>query len=203
MQLQPSYHGFCYCLFLLWSIRVVVALPALEGFFSRNVMGAVTGASPIEGLSALRRDDQQNMPYISRHLTTYSDEGIIANLTLLPNFKQPPIYYINKDILWQYINATTILPVNVHNVTISAQSNAHPHYQIKLGKKVEGVKGSWRFAGSMLYYDFPGKAETVGLFHKCHPATGWEGIFMYAQQEEPPMGCEPYTFHTWIHQHRK
>ncbi|KAH6914914.1 hypothetical protein BKA70DRAFT_1557269 [Coprinopsis sp. MPI-PUGE-AT-0042] len=204
MQRQATYLSFWHALVLLCSVSVVVALPAFDGFFGRSSMGAVVpGASPIEGLSALRRDDQESIPWVSRHLTTYEAEGVPANVTLLPNYRQPPIYYVNKDILWQYINGTTILPVNVHNVTESAQTNSHPNYQLKLGQKVEGVRGTWRFSGSMLYHDFPGKVDTVGLFYKCSPATGWEGIFMYAQQQEPPMGCEPFTFHTWIHQHRK
>ncbi|EAU84779.2 hypothetical protein CC1G_00298 [Coprinopsis cinerea okayama7 len=108
--------------------------------------------------------------------------GTIGNLTILPNDRMPVLYYLTKETLWQYVNETTILPVNVHNVTESALKYRHPPFQLVIGRKIEGIRGSWRFAGSMLYYEFPGKEETQGLFFKCEPSSGFSGVFMFYQQ---------------------
>ncbi|TFK28747.1 hypothetical protein FA15DRAFT_574575, partial [Coprinopsis marcescibilis] len=108
--------------------------------------------------------------------------GAFGNLTLLPNYRLPPLYYLKKDRIWQYVNDTTVFPLNVLNVTASAAENRHPPFQLTLGRKIEGVEGGlWRWSGSMLYYDFPGKTETQGLFFMCEN-NRINGVFMYCQQ---------------------
>lgn len=107
------------------------------------------------------------------------------------NAKNPSVFYVRKNQLYQYVNDTTIYPVNVHNVTIPRV----PPLQLRLGKNLDGLKGgTWRFAGSMLYYDFPGRDEELlkenqpeylkhyrsqGLFYICDFPDGTSGVFMF------------------------
>ncbi|KAG2013668.1 hypothetical protein CC2G_010552 [Coprinopsis cinerea AmutBmut pab1-1] len=190
-----------YALVLFSTLRLVHGLPALNSFFGRGLSGQiVVGVTPIEAIATVNRESHY-APAQTRHLTR--EPGTIGNLTILPNDRMPVLYYLTKETLWQYVNETTILPVNVHNVTESALKYRHPPFQLVIGRKIEGIRGSWRFAGSMLYYEFPGKEETQGLFFKCEPSSGFSGVFMFYQQREEPIGCEPFTLHSFIPDDRR
>lgn len=121
--------------------------------------------------------------------------GQAGNLTIKGNTKNPASYFVRKNQLYQYVNDTTIYPVNVYNVTLPRT----PPLQLRTSRKAEGLKGgSWRFAGSMLYYDFPGRDDeymlkensadaqyldqiyrSQGLFYNCAFSDGGQGVFMF------------------------
>ncbi|KAF6762618.1 hypothetical protein DFP72DRAFT_876356 [Ephemerocybe angulata] len=150
---------------------------------------------------------------ITRHLSGQAGEP--GNVTIGVNVKNPSIFFVQKNQLYQYINDTTILPVNVYNVTI----NKAPPLQLILGKQPDGLKGgSWRFAGSMLYYDFPGRDESFlkennpeylkyfrsqGLFYHCAFPNAKSGVFMFYYLQDSGVSCTPFTLHSFMHEKKK
>lgn len=91
------------------------------------------------------------------------------------NTKVPPLFYIHNDQLWLFHNASTILPVNVQNSTLSSQLPL----QLVVGKQREGVKGGgWRWQGTMLVYE-QGRATNNGVYYSCQDTSGLMGLFMF------------------------
>lgn len=89
--------------------------------------------------------------------------------------QNPPLFYIHNDQLWHYHNASTILPVNVQNATLSSQLPL----QLVVGSKREGVKGGgWRWQGTQLVYE-QGKASNSGVYYSCQDTNGLMGLFMF------------------------
>ena len=90
----------------------------------------------------------------------------------------PPLFYVHNSQLYYYHNMTTIFPMNVHNSTLSSPFP----YQMKVGKKQEGIKGGhWRWQGTMLYYE-RGTGSNGGVFYSCKdPTGGLTGLYMFLQ----------------------
>ncbi|KAG2020967.1 hypothetical protein CC2G_006247 [Coprinopsis cinerea AmutBmut pab1-1] len=183
-----------YWLFFTLLPSLVLGLPwdAING---RSAMGSmVTGAAPLEGIGPLR---QNQVPH-NRHLGIRGGHDALGNLTILVHQLTPPHFIINRRQLYYYMNSTTVFPVNVVNTTLPDR----PPLQLIVGKKREGLKGgSWRFAGSMLYYDYPGNAGSQGIFWSCQMPgqTGpWPGVFLFAPKEENYVNdCNSLTFHNF------
>ena len=108
------------------------------------------------------------------------------------NARVPDTFFVRKGQLYQYVNDTTIYPVNVYNVTMPRV----PPLQLRTERKPDGLRGgTWRFAGSMLYYDFPGRDDdyvlkennaeylkyfrSQGLFYYCDFYDTTSGVFMF------------------------
>ena len=88
----------------------------------------------------------------------------------------PPHFFINGGELWQVTNQTSMLQVNVLNVTGTTVS-PDLHYKLSMGTKQEGLGGSWRWRGTMLHYDL-GKRTNKGLFYFCQTEGGDWGVFL-------------------------
>ncbi|TFK43537.1 hypothetical protein BDQ12DRAFT_731546 [Crucibulum laeve] len=173
---------------LCLSIASVAAIPTWEGLNGRGSMGSlVPGASYIEALGPVRDNEVQ-----TKHLTVHVP-GSLGNLTVAPNSREPPLFYIYQNQLWQFTNETTIYPVNVVNVTGTSDFPL----QLVLGTKREGVStGSWRWRGAMLYYD-QGTKGNQGLFYSCITESELPGVFMFLKPSPTPPGCEPLTLHSF------
>lgn len=65
--------------------------------------------------------------------------------------------------------------MNVHNSTLTSELPL----QLIVGKKQEGVKGgSWRWQGTMLFYE-QGSATNGGVYYACQDTNGLMGLFLY------------------------
>ena len=74
-------------------------------------------------------------------------------------------------------NATTILPVNVRNSTLSSQLPL----QLVVGNERDGVRGgSWRWQGTQLIYE-QGKATNQGAYYSCQDTNGLMGLFLFTK----------------------
>ena len=142
--------------------------------------------------------------------------GIPGQAVIFEN-PSPPLFYINKNQLWQLTNQTSILRVNVHNVTGEA---THPvPYKLALGSKPEGVTGgTWRWRGTMLYFDL-GSKTNHGLYFSCQLRDGTRGVYIALEpyvlsciclrmsliiivhRMDAPEGCKFTTIHSFIRKH--
>lgn len=181
--------------FFLGYVLLVVAIPTWEGLNGRSSIGSlVPGAAYIEAMGPARGHDYQTRHLsvqilgafprlLFRSVTNHIlliNLGQPGNLTLTPNTRAPPLFYINRNQLWQYNNETAIYYVNVMNTT----KTSHFPLQLVLGKRKTGfISGIWQWRGTMLYYD-QGQKGLTGLYYNC-PA----GLFMYLQ---------PYVAHTYV-----
>lgn len=92
----------------------------------------------------------------------------------------PPLFFINDRQLWQLTNQTSILRVNVKNVTEVA---GHPApLKLEFSDEKEGVTGgTWRWRGTMLHYDL-GKSTNKGLYFNCKTSSGTRGVYMSLEE---------------------
>ncbi|RDB22858.1 hypothetical protein Hypma_010204 [Hypsizygus marmoreus] len=177
-----------FAVFFLWFAILVAGVPTWEGLNGGSSIGSlVPGASYIEALAPVKDNERQT------HHLALDSPGHPGKLTILPNTKAPPLFYINRNKLWQFNNETSIFHVNVLNET---QSDGYP-LQLVVGKKQTGLTGgSWRWRGTMLYYDH-GPAGNSGLYYSCRLADGSYGVFMFLRPSKTPIDCETITFHSW------
>lgn len=105
--------------------------------------------------------------------------GVPGNLTISPNSRAPGLFYINRGQLWQYINATSIFHVNVVNTTTVVPGMQDIPVQLVLDSKRTGIKsGSFRWKGTMLYYDY-GQQTNQGVYYSCAVEGGGTNLFMF------------------------
>jgi len=174
---------------LLHFMNLVSAIPTWEGTRQTTISSLVgPSATYIEAIVAGRPSEQ----YRTRHLSL-NYPGQPGNLTVLPNSRAPPLFYIHRNQLWQFNNETSIYPVNTLNTT---STDSFP-LQLVVGKKRSGDQnGLWRWRGTMLYYD-QGAMGNSGLYYDCSMEGGSRGVFMFLQPSPTPTGCETFTLHTW------
>lgn len=118
--------------------------------------------------------------------------------------------------LYQVVNATTVLHVNVLNTTRtpdahplgSAYAQARlelalapntPHSPLKLElapTRAPGAPvGAWRWQGTMLYYDDKAERTNSGVFYQCVDRDGPHGLYMFLEPAPTPAGCQLVTLH--------
>ncbi|TEB30263.1 hypothetical protein FA13DRAFT_1734102 [Coprinellus micaceus] len=151
----------------------------------------------------------------TRHLMGLP-RGVPGNVTMKVNARVPDTFFVRKGQLYQYVNDTTIYPVNVHNVTMPRV----PPLQLRAERKPDGLRGgTWRFAGSMLYYDFPGRDDdyvlkennaeylkyfrSQGLFYYCDFYETTSGVFMFYYLQDAGVDCHPFTLHSFVHEKKQ
>lgn len=79
------------------------------------------------------------------------------------------------------MNETTIFPVNVINAT---ETSDFP-LQLIVGHKPKRIaNGTWRWKGTMLFYDSD-TTGNQGIYYGCKIKNGTSGVFMFLQ---------PYVF---------
>ncbi|KAJ3522342.1 hypothetical protein NMY22_g11932 [Coprinellus aureogranulatus] len=201
--------GLSMLAFLL-SFGMAFALPWDIG--SKGSISSTSGGI-LTHIEAMGPKQAHEMVY-TRHLMGLP-QGQPGNVTTKINAKNPSVFFLRKNQLYQYVNDTTIYPVNVHNVTIPRV----PPLQLRVEKKLDGLKGgTWRFAGSMLYYDFPGRDDeflkenqpeylkyyrSQGLFYNCDLPDGTAGVFMFYYLQDAGVDCHPFTLHSFMHSNEK
>ncbi|KAI1795118.1 hypothetical protein LXA43DRAFT_1091240 [Ganoderma leucocontextum] len=175
----------------LTSLVFVAAMPSFDGVTSWSSIGnLVPGLSYLEGLGpASTHGRADHTPF---YLSIGATRGNPGNMTMYRN-KSPPLFYIHQNQLWHYHNDSTILPVNVHNSTGSAQLPL----QMIAGTQPDGVPGGrWRWQATMLFYE-NGAQDNQGLFYSCADVNGLNGMFLFLQCSAPPPGCTAFTVHSF------
>jgi hypothetical protein len=98
-----------------------------------------------------------------------------------------PAFILSNGQLYNYVNETAVFPVNIINASHIIQSTKeYPVFlpvQLALGGRREGIgAGTWRWRGTMLYYDHGNTGQSNGgVFYKCAPDNDSEGLFMFLQ----------------------
>ncbi|KAF9009072.1 hypothetical protein BDQ17DRAFT_1349476 [Cyathus striatus] len=179
---------FALCLFSL-----ALAIPTWEGINVRGSIGSlVPGTSYIEALGPARGNEKSQLRHLSLPVP-----GNPGNLTVMPNYRAPGLFYVGQNQLWNFVNETAIFPVNAINVT----STSEFPLQLIVGTKQAGIStGSWRWRGTMLYYD-QGSRGNQGLFYTCTTDSGLPGVFMFLQPSPTPPGCDTLTLHSFSRDH--
>lgn len=107
--------------------------------------------------------------------------GLPGNASVYRN-RSPPLFYIHQNQLWHFHNESTILPVQVHNSTLTSKlplqvvvGDKDP----KLAHRILVKGGHWRWQGTMLRYDH-GSSSTP-LFYSCQDTNGLMGLFLFTE----------------------
>ncbi|KAM5540393.1 hypothetical protein V8D89_005851 [Ganoderma adspersum] len=173
------------------SLVFVTAMPSFDGLTSWPSIGnLVPGLTHLEGLGP--STSQGTVDHGPFYLSIGATRGNPGNVTMYRN-KSPPLFYIHQNQLWHYHNDSTILLVNVHNTTGSAQLPL----QLIADPAPGGVPGGrWRWQATMLFYE-NGAQNNEGLFYSCADVNGLNGMFLFLQCSAPPPGCTPFTVHSF------
>jgi len=176
---------------LLFYSATVLALPTWDGLnprsdFTSSLVPSVTYIRVLGPPAVIKSQSHlcSNVP------------GEPGNLTALPTAQigRPPLFAVNQNQLWQYLNESTIYPVSVINTTLV---DGVPPLQIVLGKQRTGAVagGTWEWKGTMLRYTL-GSSGNSGLFYACSTESA-TGIFMFLKPAPPPEGCHIVTLHSF------
>ncbi|KAG6817401.1 hypothetical protein H0H87_009045 [Tephrocybe sp. NHM501043] len=184
-----------YCLLILpFLFTLVAAVPAFnDGTNRQTTISSLVGPSAtyIEALWTTRKDADARTDHLSLN------KPGPGNLTILPNARSPPLFYIHREQLWQFNNETSILYVNAIN---STEATGYP-VQFVVDTKPAGFKsGSWHWRGTMLHYD-QGPAGKSGVFYSCRLVDGSYGVFTFLTPAATPEACRAFTMHTWSRSH--
>lgn len=138
----------------------------------------------------------------------------------------PPLFYIAPGTgqLMLFVNATTLLHVNVLNATDVASHPAFAKYdgdgervqptplqaplQIAFARKPAGLKhGVWSWLGTLLTYELPasaarplgapGSQSNQGVFFQCLDKAGRNGLYTSLDPSFTPPGCAVVTLHSY------
>lgn len=111
--------------------------------------------------------------------TEMSMPGLPGDAVIYEN-RSPPLFYINKGQLWQMTNQTSILRVNVVNVTDSALDPLP--LKLEVGETKKGISGGeWHWRGTMLFYDL-GSQSNKGLFYNCRLTNGKKAVYLSLEE---------------------
>ncbi|KAG6900973.1 hypothetical protein C0993_004411 [Termitomyces sp. T159_Od127] len=159
-------------LFLLFALAV--AIPSFDGTVRQSTISSLVGptAAYIEALPLAPKDTGTERRVHHLGLDPLGQPG---NLTIVSDMQSLPLFYVYHNQLWQFNNETSILRVNSIN---STEATGYP-IQLIAGSRAAGSKdGSWRWRGTMLYYD-QGSLGNSGLYYHCRLADGTYGLFMF------------------------
>ena len=186
-------------IFLSFTVTLTVAMPSwvgggwmdgYAGLRQSSIGNIVPAASFIEAIVSGVNPNQRYRP---KYLGVGASKGLPSHLRLLKSpdnwlragvpgpaviyeNPSPPLFFINERQLWQLTNQTSILQMNVIDVTDIA-GNPAP-LKLEFGDKKEGIsEGLWRWRGTMLHYDL-GKSTNKGLFFSC----GVRGVYMALEE---------------------
>ncbi|CAL1700940.1 unnamed protein product [Somion occarium] len=174
----------------------VYAIPAFEGVTSWSSIGSLVPG--ITYLEAIGPDGVGDATYhVPQYMSIQAPRGLPGNATVYRN-KSPPLFYIHNNQLWHFHNESTILPVHVHNSTLTSKlplqvvvGDRDP----KLAKRTLVRGGNWRWQGTMLRYE-QGDNSTP-LFYSCQDTNGLLGLFLFLEPAPTPVGCSPFTMHSF------
>ncbi|EIN10739.1 hypothetical protein PUNSTDRAFT_132812 [Punctularia strigosozonata HHB-11173 SS5] len=111
---------------VLTLLSTTLAIPTWEGYASRDsVTSLVPGAGFVQAIGPKYRGEDVNQKAPPKYLTVSGDKGLGGGAIAYYD-PAPPMFFINPrdNQLYQVVNETTILNVNVVNVTATATSPA-------------------------------------------------------------------------------
>ncbi|KLO19957.1 hypothetical protein SCHPADRAFT_924225 [Schizopora paradoxa] len=187
-------------IYVLVLISAVACVPSWDGFIGArpqaSIGNLVPGASFIESLGSGISFER----YKPKYLVTDAPKGVAGSL-LVQDHTAPPLFYINNQQLWQLNNQTSILRVNVMNVT---DVPGHPApLKLEISDEEDGLQyGVWRWRGTKLHYDL-GKLSNDGVWLKCQTKGGKPGIYTSLIPGPAPEGCSFTTLHSFVNRIEK
>jgi len=179
-----------FCAFVCYA----AAVPSWQSFTSRATLGSlVSGANAIEAVG---------LPSNKRFFLSVSGPpGEPSNVTIDTVRKDPPLYFVDRQQLYQWTNDTYILSVNVLNSTTS-EEDPMP-YKLVLDTEKHGLKGAvWRWRGTDLHVDYLNMSNR-GHFYTCKNSAGRIGTYLFLdvvdmdESSTPPQGCYAVKLHTY------
>jgi len=183
-------------LLLLLPASLVVAVPSWGGILGSrpqiSIGSLVPGASFIEALGQGISYEH----YRPKYLSIQAPERGLAGSAVIHENPSPPLFFINNQQLWQVTNATSMLHVNVLNVT---NSDAHPApLKLELGENTDGISGGvWRWRGTKLHFDL-GTQTNKGLYFSCPMKDGSQAVYTSLHDMPAPEGCSFKTLHSFV-----
>jgi hypothetical protein len=122
-----------------------------------------------------------------------------GNLTVSPQFSSDdgaplPLFSVHNGQLLHHTNESHFLYVNAMNAT--QDMNGSPLSRLTLASQHDGLLDAvWRWRGEYLYLD-DGQNTNNGLYYKCVPRTGEEGIYTSFDIISSPE-CGVVTLHSF------
>jgi len=185
---------------LVLSAHIASALPSWSGGYGTRpqiaIGSLVPGASFVEALGHGISYEQ----YRPKYLSVNAETGLPGAAIIYEN-PSPPLFFITNQELWQVTNHTSMLRVNVMNVTVS---DVHPApLMLDLSEEADGVEGGvWRWRGTKLHYDL-GTRSNDGLFFWCGADSIAPGVYMSLDPMPVPNGCKFTTLHSFVQRKSK
>jgi len=101
--------------------------------------------------------------------------------------------------MWQLNNETSILPMNVLNITRTTDGPLK--LAVGADKKTREYVvsgGLWTWEGTMLHYDNPSVGGTNrGTYYSCVGTDELpDGLYMFLKPSSAPRGCQVITLHS-------
>lgn len=218
---------------ILVTISAVVCIPSWDGFIGArpqaSIGNLVPGASFIESLGSGISFERYKPKYLiadapkgafSKPFQEYQPNsvvGVAGPLSIQEN-PSPPLFYISNQQLWQLNNQTSILRVNLLNVT---DTPGHPApLKLEISDDVDGLQyGVWRWRGTKLHYDL-GKLSNNGVWFVCQMKGGRPAVYTslipyvyfsfvaksavdIAYSGPAPNGCSFTTLHSFVNRIEK
>jgi len=185
---------------ILVTISAVVCIPSWDGFIGArpqvSIGNLVPGASFIEALGSGVSFER----YKPKYLFADAAKGVAGPLSIQEN-PSPPLFFINNQQLWQLNNQTSILQVNLMNVT---GVPGHPApLKLELSESADGLQdGAWRWRGTKLHYDM-GKLSNSGVWFSCQTKGGKPAVYTSLIPGPAPNGCIFTTLHSFVNRVEK
>ena len=94
--------------------------------------------------------------------------------------ENPPLFFVGRGQLYQYVNESFILPVNVLNSTAS-DDDPMP-YKLVVGDTHQGLSNTyWKWRGEQLHFDHQDKTNEA-LFYACWDHTSKQtGTYLFLE----------------------
>jgi len=187
-------------IYILVTISAVICIPSWDGFIGArpqaSIGNLVPGASFIESLGSGVSFER----YKPKYLIADAERGVAGPLAIHED-PSPPLFYINNQQLWQLNNQSSILRVNLMNVT-DVSGHLAP-LRLEISEDAVGIQdGVWRWRGTKLHYDL-GKRSNNGVWFSCQTKGGKPGVYTSLIPSPAPNGCTFTTLHSFVNRIEK
>jgi hypothetical protein len=114
-------------------------------------------------------------------------KGIPGNL-LVSTEEDPPAFFINGGQLYQVNNISSVLYVNLVNITDKEPWRSQvregevplPQVRMQLSLKKEGIQGEWGWVNNILLFRMRGSSEnSMGVWWMCNDRDGSPNTKIY------------------------
>ncbi|KAL5507870.1 hypothetical protein ACEPAH_5488 [Sanghuangporus vaninii] len=193
--LCAPWHFIVFVLSLI--LELAQALPQWDGFWGSSpqisIGSLVPGATVIEAIT----EGIDSHQYRPKYLSIPAEKGAPGPAAIFEH-NSPPLFYIHNGQLWQPTNLTSILRVNVLNVTsIEQKGIIHPApLKIEISEEPKGLDGTWRWSGTKLYFEV-GNRSNKGLYFSCVTNGGARALYTALEDMPVPYDCKFTTLHSF------